>query len=268
MIPNKRFGQHFLKDENIAHQIVSISNIKPGALVLEIGPGLGILTHKLLKSAADEIISIEIDRRFESKLQALQQKNKDKLSFYMQDALKINIADITNKDIMIIANLPYNIGTALLLKWMNECSQIKSITVMLQKEVADRIVAKPHSKSYGRISVLIQNFYHACKKFDVSPSAFHPIPQVISSVIYLSRKEDMIQKESISKEFEDLKKITAVFFMHRRKKIKHVFKKYFSSVVEEDLQDIEINFNMRAEEITQIQYKALVQRIQNNINVL
>jgi 16S rRNA (adenine1518-N6/adenine1519-N6)-dimethyltransferase len=189
----KGFGQNFLVDDNILKKIAYSLNEKNYSGVIEVGPGLGSLTRYLVETY-DQVLCYEIDTDM---IEVLNDTiTTDKLKIKEGDFLKSNVSkdikEYFQGNVCLIANLPYYITSPILLKLLEEVREIKDIVIMIQKEVAERFVAKPNTKDYNALSVLIQYFTKAEKLFDVSPSAFVPAPKVSSSVIHLCYKEEPI----------------------------------------------------------------------------
>lgn len=187
----KGFGQNFLIDDNILKKIASSLDEKDYQGVIEVGPGLGSLTRYLVKSYP-QVLCYEIDKDMIEVLNDTILEHN--LTIKEGDFLKSNVEkDIETyfgkQNVCLIANLPYYITSPILLKLLEEVPSVKDIVIMIQKEVADRFVAKPNTKDYNALSVLIQYFTNAEKLFDVSPNAFIPAPKVSSSVIHLSYKD-------------------------------------------------------------------------------
>lgn len=187
----KGFGQNFLMDDNILKKIASSLDEKDYQAVIEVGPGLGSLTRYLVKSYP-QVLCYEIDQDMIEVLNDTILEHN--LTIKEGDFLKSNVEkDIETyfgkQNVCLIANLPYYITSPILLKLLEEVPSVKDIVIMIQKEVADRFVAKPNTKDYNALSVLIQYFTNAEKLFDVSPNAFIPAPKVSSSVIHLSYKD-------------------------------------------------------------------------------
>lgn len=187
----KGFGQNFLIDDNILKKIASSIDEKDYQAVIEVGPGLGSLTRYLVKSYP-QVLCYEIDKDMIEVLNDTILEHN--LTIKEGDFLKSNVEkDIETyfgkQNVCLIANLPYYITSPILLKLLEEVPSVKDIVIMIQKEVADRFVAKPNTKDYNALSVLIQYFTNAEKLFDVSPNAFIPAPKVSSSVIHLSYKD-------------------------------------------------------------------------------
>jgi 16S rRNA (adenine1518-N6/adenine1519-N6)-dimethyltransferase len=179
----KRFGQHFLTNRSILQRIVQLAHLSPEDTVVEIGPGKGTLTTALA-SAARRVIAIEIDRDLIPGLRSTVPSNVEILE---GDALKI---DLPREPFHIVSNLPYNIATPLFKRFIEHRSRIGAVTVMIQKEVAERLTAKPRTKAYGPLSVLIQYYANVTYGFTVPPGAFTPAPKVDSAVIRVEWKPD------------------------------------------------------------------------------
>ena len=187
----KGFGQNFLVDDNILKKIAYSLNDKNYKGVIEVGPGLGSLTRYLVETY-DKVLCYEIDADM---IEVLNDTiESDKLKIKEGDFLKSNVSkdikEYFDSSVCLIANLPYYITSPILLKLLEEVREIKDIVIMIQKEVAERFVAKPNTKDYNALSVLIQYFTKAEKLFDVSPNAFVPAPKVSSSVIHLCYKDE------------------------------------------------------------------------------
>lgn len=252
IVPLKKFGQNFIFDDTLCDKIVRASCLAKGDIALEIGPGPAGLTRSILKAQPSELIVIETDERCIPLLSEIKD-TYPALAIKHGDALKIKLSDINAKSkINIIANLPYNIGSALLISWLHELSSVNSMTLMLQKEVVDRIVAKPGTKEYGRLSVICQIMCDAQKCFDVSPKAFYPEPKIWSSVVRLVPKGKIIAPEILLK----LEKITNVAFSGRRKMIKSSLKSVSPNILEV-LKQLLIDDNLRAENLSPENYLAL-----------
>lgn len=219
--PRKRFGQHFLHDQFIIEKIIKAIDPAAEDAMLEIGPGLGVLTQPLL-SHLDELHVVELDRDLIGKLQAHFQ-DVDKLVIHSHDALIFDYCQVMarNKKIRVVGNLPYNISTPLIFHLLDQISCIEDMTFMLQKEVVDRITAKPGGKDYGRLSVMIQLQCETKKLFDVPANAFSPPPKVISSVIHMKPYKKIPWN---IKNLDDFAKIVRFSFAQRRKTIRNSLK--------------------------------------------
>ncbi len=223
--PKKALGQNFLRDEGVADDICKSSIIKD-KVVVEVGAGEGFLTKEIIKYKPKKLILIEKDSRLIENLHILQStfEGECDVSIMNIDALNLSLTKLSeqfHKKITIVANLPYNVGTTLVVNWLRYLSNINEIVVMLQKEVVDRIVANSKTGDYGRISVLIQSMCETQKLFDVSRECFYPKPNVTSSVVKIVPKKKILSL----REYSVLDFICRVFFSHRRKIISNILKK-------------------------------------------
>jgi 16S rRNA (adenine1518-N6/adenine1519-N6)-dimethyltransferase len=180
----KRFGQHFLTNRSILQRIVQLARLSSEDTVLEIGPGKGALTTALA-SAVRRVIAIEIDRDLIQRLRATVRSN---VEIVEGDALEI---DLPNEPFHIVSNLPYNVATPLFKRFIEHRHRILAVTVMIQKEVADRLIAKPRTKAYGPLSVLMQYYADVTYGFTVPPGAFAPPPKIDSAVVRREWKPDV-----------------------------------------------------------------------------
>jgi 16S rRNA (adenine1518-N6/adenine1519-N6)-dimethyltransferase len=181
----KRFGQHFLTNKSILQRIVQLAHLNPEDTVMEIGPGKGTLTVALA-SAAERVIAIEIDRDL---IPALRSTVPSNVEIIEGDALTL---DLPTRPFHVVSNLPYNVATPLFKRFIEHRSRIFAVTVMIQKEVGERLIAKPRTKAYGPLSVLIQYYANVIYGFTVPPGAFSPPPKVDSAVIRLEWKPDVV----------------------------------------------------------------------------
>lgn len=251
----KSLGQNFIFDLSLCNKIANTANISGNDLVIEIGPGTGGLTRSILELNPYKLIAIEKDKRCISLLQDIK-SNYSQLEIIEEDALKISIEDIlkrynSNQKVKIIANLPYNIATHLIVKWLYESEYIHSINVMVQKEVAQRIVAEHSSKEYGRLSIISQIIANVEKLFDVSPESFYPKPKIWSSIISIVPKKSSIEK----KELDILSKLTHSAFSMRRKMLKTSLKEYTYIISDDAI------LKLRAEDLTPEQYLNITRKI-------
>lgn len=223
----KKLGQNFLLDLNLTSKIARGAGDLAGASVFEIGPGPGGLTRGILSSGADHLTAIEYDPRAVVALQSLKEAAGGRLSIVQDDALRVDVlAMAQGRPAVIVANLPYNIATPLLTGWLDQIyhhpGAIRSMTLMFQKEVAQRIVAAPHTKEYGRLSILSQWLCDTRVLFDIPASAFTPPPKVTSTVVHFIPKA--LDKKV--PRFSSIEKITAAAFGQRRKMIRGSLKDY------------------------------------------
>jgi 16S rRNA (adenine1518-N6/adenine1519-N6)-dimethyltransferase len=247
---SKRLGQNFLIDETVPKRIIEsfkqLFKANHGAsssevVLLEIGSGAGSLTRELLQCSdffANDlrVIAIEKDEECIKALSEFKYLCDDRFLIIKGDALDVKISDLVLKhdirgSIHIISNLPYNIGTVLLCRWLKEKSPVQSMTLMLQKEVVDTILADCTSKDFGRLSILTSYFCKKIKLFDVPPSCFIPSPKVMSSVVSLWKKKDADIQLT-----DSLEKITQFCFSKRRKMIRNSIKYLFDEPTWKDLQ--------------------------------
>ncbi len=212
----KSLGQNFLLDLNLIARIARSAGALDGINVIEIGPGPGGLTRALLAAGAARVTAIERDDRCVAALGELAAVYPDRLTVVAGDALEIDPASLVPPPRRIVANLPYNVATALLLRWLPTLSAYESLTLMFQKEVARRLTAKPRTKDYGRLSVLVQWVAEVTPLFDIAPTAFVPAPKVTSSLVRIvARSEPLAPCRR-----EDLERTTAAAFGQRRKMLR------------------------------------------------
>ena len=212
----KRFGQNFLHDKNIIRQIVRAS--KPeNKNIIEVGPGPGLLTKILLESGTKSIFAIEKDESFLPILNNLKKESLTKFDFLIADILKVDLDSLIEGSYSVVSNLPYNISVPFIISLVEQEQPVKweSLTLTVQKEVADRMLADINSKQYGRLSVLIQWRSFIEKICDIKPTCFIPEPKVMSTVIRI-RPKNYIKKPSI----ESFQKVVSAAFGFRRKTLK------------------------------------------------
>lgn len=239
----KSLGQNFIFDSNLTDKIAKSANINLDDIVIEIGPGPGGLTRSILNLNPSRLVVIEQDSRCVEALRELKESLDDKFDIIEGDALKCNLVDIASK-FKIIANLPYNIATVLLFNWLEYNENISSLTLMFQKEVAARIFAKPRTKDYGRLAVMVQSFCDVKHIFDIPPEAFTPQPKVTSSVIQITphNKNEDIDKNKLSL-------LCKTAFGQRRKYLKSTIKSLIPDI-ENRLVELDVNNQARPEELT------------------
>jgi 16S rRNA (adenine1518-N6/adenine1519-N6)-dimethyltransferase len=215
----KALGQNFILDFNLTRRIAKAAAPLTGHTIVEVGPGPGGLTRALLQEGAEHIVAIERDRRAIAALAEIAAAFPGKLTVIEGDALAIDWRRFVREPAKIVANLPYNIATPLLTGWLTDNGGLpwfESLTLMFQKEVAERIVAKPGSKDYGRLSALCQHLCEVRKLFDVNRSAFIPAPKVTSSIVQLVPRPTPSPRCRI----EVLQLVTAAGFGQRRKMLR------------------------------------------------
>ena len=253
----KSLGQNFLLDLNLTSKIARYAGNLDQFDILEIGPGPGGLTRSLLNEGARKVVAIEKDSRCIEALEEIQAAFPGRLKLLQGDALSTNASEHLADPVRIIANLPYNIGTELLVRWLTSKtwpSFWQSMTLMFQKEVANRIVASPGSKAYGRLSVMSQWRCDTKIAFNVPASAFTPPPKVESTLVHF----EALKEPKFPAEVEVLEFVVSKAFNQRRKMLRVALKGYFQNV-EEGLLSIGILPTKRAEEITVQEYCAMSQ---------
>ena len=253
---SKVLGQNFILDLNLTRRIARTagqSGSSPLNKIIEIGPGPGGLTRGLLMEGAEHVTVIEADERFRPALEDISKAYPDKLSVVMGDALKINPNEILEGGYKIVANLPYNIATPLLIKWLSQ-SPIRwdSLTLMFQKEVAQRICAQPGDDAYGRLAVLSNWLADTTIEFDVSADVFVPPPKVTSAIVTLVPREQPLAEADLS----ILEKVTAAAFGQRRKMLRASLKQ-ITPETESILLACNIDPTRRAETLTIEEFCAL-----------
>ncbi len=240
----KSLGQNFLIDHNIINKIVNIIDIS-NKDVLEVGPGTGNLTHEILKKNPNKFLVIEKD---DNLVKLLKKKFNSKITIINDDILKINENSLNDNVLTVFGNLPYNVSTEILIKWILNVDKKKIwfdyLILMFQKEVADRIISDFNTKYYSRLTILANWRLKIEKICDISPNSFQPKPNVESSLLLFKPKEDFFSFANP----KNLEKITRIFFMHRRKMIK----KPFNQLFKENMQiasDLGINLNLRPQNL-------------------
>ena len=222
MVAKKQFGQNFLFDLNLTGRIArSVPNLA-NTTVVEVGPGPGGLTRALLLAGARQVIAIEKDKTTSPILDAIVDAADGRLTVIYDDALRVNFRALGVDSYAICANLPYNVGTELLIQWLIAAAhgeKITSLTLMFQREVAYRITARPRDDHYGRLAVLTSLIADARILFDVPNTAFVPRPRVQSAVVQIIPNA---KKISALHDVEKVEKITALLFGHRRKMIRGI----------------------------------------------
>ena len=240
----KSLGQNFLIDRNILEKIVDVTEIKNRS-ILEIGPGTGNLTSFILKKKPKKLYVIEKDKDL---ILTLNEKFKDKISIINDDILNINEKKLTKDKLIVFGNLPYNISTEILCKWILNLDKnnfwFDSLILMFQKEVADRINSKFNTSSYGRLSILANWRLEILKICDIYPDSFSPKPKVESTLLFFKPKKNQF----MFKDSKNLEKITRIFFNHRRKMIKKPFNQIFNGN-KKILEKLNINLNLRPQNL-------------------
>ena len=260
----KSLGQNFLIDKNIINKIVKIGNINTDKIVLEIGPGTGNLTESIIKKNPKSLIGIEKDKNLASQLKN-KFSNYKNINIINDDILNIIKVNKFKKNIIVFGNLPYNISTQILAsliltdKWP---SWYKTLILMFQKEVADRIIAEQGSKNYGRLSILCNWRLNIKKHFNVSKNCFFPKPKIDSTVLSFVPKKN---NEYNIKNPKNLEIVTRILFSSRRKMINKNFTKLFTnskSIADE----LKLNLNLRPEELSKDMFYKIILKYEQLVN--
>ena len=249
----KSLGQNFLVDENILKKIVDISEIQDRS-VLEIGPGTGNLTSFILKNNPKKLFVVEKDKDL---VLGLRKKFKDFLVIINEDILDIDEKKFSKEKLIVFGNLPYNISTEILCKWIlnldNDEFWFECLILMFQKEVADRIIAKVNTSNYGRLSILAKWKLDIVRVCNIKPSCFFPKPKIESSLLLFKPKKNFFKIDNP----KNIELVTRSFFNHRRKMIKKPFNQLFNgkSYIQEKLK---LNLNLRPQNLSLDTYYNLV----------
>ena len=243
----KKYGQNFLKDDRIVEKIVTLSDIEDDSLVIEVGPGKGILTRQLSK-AAKNVICYEIDMQLEGYLINLSKELSNVevvFSDFLDADLAKKVSDYKYKHLYFISNVPYYITTPILMKLIDSGLNFGKIVMMVQEEVGERFSATPGKKAYSSITVFLNYYYEIKRLFKVNRSEFIPVPNVDSEVIMLTSREDKIALKNKDLFFEFVRSS----FQYKRKNLRNNLKKYDLKKIEEVLVKYGYSLNSRAEEI-------------------
>ena len=254
----KSLGQNFLIDQNIIDKIVNILDLK-NRNILEIGPGTGNLTEGILKKKPKKVLVVEKDDHLTNLLKV---KFKNKIEIINNDILKIDENLISDEILTVFGNLPYNISTEILCKWilnLKERIWFDSLILMFQKEVADRIISDFNTKSYGRLTILTNWRLDIKKICDINPTSFQPKPKIDSTVLFFKPKKDFFS----FKNSKNLEKITRIFFMHRRKMIKKPYFQLFNGDIS-IASKIGIDLNSRPQNLDLETYFKLTKEYENS----
>ena len=240
----KSLGQNFLVDENILDKIVNITKIRD-QIILEVGPGTGNLTSFIFKKKPRKLYVIEKD---ENLVSILKEKFNDEITIINKDILKLNEKDLTKSKLTVFGNLPYNISTEILCKWILNLDKnhfwFNSLVLMFQKEVADRIIANFNTSFYGRLSILANWRLKIKKICDIKPTSFSPKPKIDSSLLFFEPKENYFDLENV----KNLEKITRIFFNHRRKMIRKPYNLIFNGN-KKILEKLNLNLDLRPQNL-------------------
>tara|TARA_B110001452_G_scaffold214486_1_gene185418 strand:- start:89 stop:877 length:789 start_codon:yes stop_codon:yes gene_type:complete len=253
----KSLGQNFLIDQNIIRKIIDTVEIK-NKEILEIGPGSGNLTTHILNKSPKKMYVVEKDNNLSA---LLSEKFNNKISIINDDILKISEDKISKEKLTVFGNLPYNISTEILSKWIINLDKefwFNELVLMFQKEVADRIIAKFNSSSYGRLSILSNWKLNIQKIIDIKPESFSPRPKIDSSLLIFKPKENFFKLINA----DNLEIITRVFFSQRRKMIKKPFNQIFKNA-KEISNKFGIDLNLRPQNLSPETYLKIAKEYEN-----
>ncbi len=253
----KSLGQNFLIDKNILEKIINVTQIEKKN-ILEIGPGTGNLTNYILKKNPKKVIVIEKDKILAEKLE---QNFRDEIIVINKDILEIDETSLLKEKFTVFGNLPYNISTEILSKWivnLKDSFWFDHLILMFQKEVADRIISKFNTSTYGRLSILTNWKLKIDKICDIKPDSFSPKPKVESSLLLLSPKN----KSFTIKDPKNLEKVTRIFFSHRRKMLKKPFNELFNGD-QKILEKLKIDLSLRPQNLDYETYYQLTSEYEN-----
>lgn len=263
LTPQRALGQHFLFDSSITDRIAAAAGDLTDCVVYEVGPGPGGLTRSLLgASGARKLIVCESDTRAIAVLEELSKAYPGRMRILATDALTVNEAHFCTPGTKIVANLPYNIATALLLKWLKDAKRFASMTLMFQKEVALRICAEPATADYGRLAVMTQWLCQTKRLFDVQAGSFVPPPKVTSSVVSIVPRAEPV---AVARR-ENLEKVTAAAFGQRRKMLRQSLKALGTNT-DQMIERAGVVATARGEELTVQEFCALAREYQNQTGV-
>ena len=253
----KSLGQNFLIDKNVLEVITSLVNIRKKN-ILEVGPGTGNLTSCILNKNPNKIYTVEKDS---SLALILKEKFKNKINVINDDILKIDESLLSDEILTVFGNLPYNISTEILSKWIINIKKqfwFDCLILMFQKEVADRIIAKFNTSKYGRLSILTNWKLNVKKICDIKPESFSPRPKVKSSLLFFTPKKNFYN----IRDPKNLEKVTRIFFSHRRKMLKKPFNQLFNGD-QKILDKLKIDLNLRPQNLDFETYYKLTREFEN-----
>ena len=257
MKAKKSLGQNFLNDISVLEKIINVTPIKEKN-ILEIGPGTGNLTSFILKKNPRKIFVIEKDEYLAN---ILKDKFKNEITIINDDVLKIDEGSLINEKLTVFGNLPYNISTEILIKWILNLKNyfwFDFLVLMFQKEVADRIIARSNTSTYGRLSILSNWKLNVKKICDIEPQSFTPRPKIKSSLLFFTPRDKFYN----IKDPKNLEKVTRIFFNHRRKMLKKPFNQLFGS--NQKVSDkLNIDLNLRPQNLNFETYYKLTAEYEN-----
>ncbi len=255
--PKKSLGQNFLIDKEIIKKILTCADIQ-NKNILEVGPGTGNLTSEILKNNPKELILIEKDNNL---LDLLKKKYTDNITFINDDILNISENNLSNDKLTVFGNLPYNISTEILIKWilnLNSNIWFDKLILLFQKEVADRIISNANTPNYGRLSIISNWRLNIKKIIDVEPSSFKPKPKVKSTLLLFTPKIRFFKLKN-SKSIED---VTRIFFNQKRKKIKKPLNKLFKNS-DKIVKKLNLNLDLRPQNLNFQTYYMLAKEFED-----
>lgn len=255
--PKKSLGQNFILSSEITKKIVALAGSLENFNVIEIGPGYGALTREILVHNPKSLLSIEKDRDLVKHHDQLLNEHQGKYRIIEADALHVIEEELIERPVKVIANLPYNISVVLFLKWLNNIKFFTNLTLMFQKEVADRITARPNSKDYGSLSVLSQLLCDIKKEFDIEPKEFFPRPKIHSSVITVNP----LPTPKFAVNLETLTRLTRAVFSQRRKMLRNSLQN-ITNHAETVLENAKLSGNERPENLTIEQFCLLANNVE------
>jgi len=255
----KSLGQHFLFDLNLCARIVRAAALPSETTVVEVGPGPGGLTRSLI-GAGHRVVAVERDSRCLMALGDLAAAAGPSLTLVHGDALNLDLATLAPAPRAVVANLPYNIASPLLIGWLRRLSDFHSLTLMFQQEVAERLVARPGTEAYGRLSVITQWLAEPVILFNVPARAFTPPPKVTSTVVRLTPRA---VPQGLPAQFADMEAVTAAAFGQRRKMLRSSLKSLGACVAEQLLAGSGIDPTMRAESLDVTAFAVLAHGVGN-----
>jgi len=252
----KSLGQNFLFDKNILNLIINCAEIKDKN-ILEIGPGTGNLTNEIIKKKPKNLLLIEKDRTL---LLQLKKKNSKKITYINDDVLNINENDLSEEKLTVFGNLPYNVSTEILTKWilnLNSKIWFDKLILMFQKEVADRIISKFNTSTYGRLSIICNWRLNIKKIIDIKPNSFWPKPKIDSSLLVFTPKKKFFELENP----KTIEHVTRIFFNQKRKKIKKPFNLLFNDA-SQIAKKLNIDLNLRPQNLDYQDYYSIANELE------
>ena len=260
-IKKKSLGQNFLINQKIVENIVKIGEINSKDVIIEVGPGNGVLTKEILKKGPKDVTVIEKDERL---AHILNEKFKNEIKIINEDMMKVPYENYIKENSIIFGNLPYNISTQILAKWIKIeklNKSCKKLILMFQKEVADRIIAKSNSKNFGRLSILSNWRMNIEKIIDIEPECFEPSPKVKSTLLTFVPKRKYFELKNPN----NLEHVTNIFFNQRRKMIKNPMKFLFKNF-NEVAKQLSKNLNLRPQNLDCVTYYKICKIYENSIS--